>query len=139
VPARSRDLERAFRGTEYRVTGRPPLALRCGRASAGLRAWMRAHQAASAAMLTAWNPGALPRPAQANRRAQARLERALRDLKPLALRRGSNRDLAGRWPAEPSLWALGLSLAQARALAARFGQAAILYCGPSARPRLHWI
>jgi hypothetical protein len=100
---------------------------------------MRRHGADSAVMLTAWNPGALPRSAAANRRAQAQLERALRGLWPLALRRGSNLDLDERWPAEPAFWALGLSRGLAADLGRRFGQRAILYSGPAARPRLYWL
>jgi hypothetical protein len=95
--------------------------------------------AANAAMLTAWNPGAKPRGAAANRRAQARLAAALRRLRPRGLKLGRNVDPRGAWPPEPSLWVLGLTRPQLDRLARVFGQRAYLYCGPSGRPRLRWI
>jgi hypothetical protein len=132
-------LQRAFRAARYRVLGRPPIVLKPGQSSPLLRRWIRKAQADSAAMLTAWNPGAQQRSRAANRRAQQRLRRALRSLAPLALRPGRNEDPAGLWPAEPSLWVLGLKRPQLDRLAHAFGQRAYLYCGPSGRPRLRWI
>jgi hypothetical protein len=132
-------LVRAFRATLYRVQGPPAFTVRCGQPSAALRRWMRSAAATNAAMLTAFNPGALPRSAAANRRAQARLLKDLRSLRPLGLRRGRNLAANGAWPPEDALWVLGPPLGLLQRLGRAYGQAALLYCGPSARPRLLWL
>lgn len=139
MPRPDASLERAFRATLYRVQGRPAFTVRVGQPSPALKRWMRAAGAGSAAMLSAWNPDATPRPAVLNRREEARMLRVLRALQPAALRRGRNQDPRGLWPTESSVWVLGLSRQDLIRVGLAFGQRAILYCGPSARPRLHWL
>lgn len=136
MPQPPADLLRAFRETRYHGPG---FVARAGVTCPALRRWMRSAGAESAAMLTAWNPGARARRAAENRRQQARLLKALRALQPLRVKPGRNVDPRGAWPTEPSLWVLGLTRSQLDRLARAFGQRAYLYSGPSGRPRLRWI
>ena len=45
-------------------------------------------------------------------------------------------DPFGEWPDEPSFLVMGLSLESAKALAARYQQNAILWCGSTGIPEL---
>lgn len=132
-------LIRAYRAARYQVLGPVPFLLRPGRPSAPLRRWMAASGARSACLITAHNPGSRRRSTLQNRRADARLRAALAGLVQRPLIRTRALDPSGRWPAEDGYLALGLRRAEALALARRFGQNAVLWAGPKARPRLCWI
>lgn len=134
-----RALQAAFRAAEYRVLATQPFTVHAGQPSAGLRRWMRRHQASHAVMLTACNPAGARRSAAQNRAAQARLRSKLTRINPKALLPGLNLDPRGVWPPEPSFWVLGPPPAVLAGLARAHGQGAILVCGPRARPRLRWL
>lgn len=76
------------------------------------------------ALVTAWNPGSVPRPAEENREAQRRLEDeiAALDLRTLPTEAS---DARGAFR-EPGLLVIGIEPDAAVALARRHGQAAIL-------------
>lgn len=76
------------------------------------------------AILTAWNPGAIPTAAATNRHAAARLAAQL-DRLGMPCWPGLNHDGDGGH-AEPSLLVPGLAAADADALAAQFGQLALV-------------
>ncbi len=126
----------AFHATDYRVDAAPAaFVLRIGEHSPPLAALLRAHAAAGAAYLTAWNPSSTQAPAADNAAAQAALMAALSDRATRVIA-GWGADPEGRWPPEASLLAVGLSLADAKALADRFGQDAFVWSGDDARPQL---
>lgn len=127
----------AFRAARYRVhTPQGELLLAVDQPNAGLAALLRAANAASMAILTAFNPSGLQQQEELNLAAQARL---VKDLQQAGHRflPACNEDPADSWPDEPSLLVLGMSLPAARELARRHGQLAFLWTDAlSATPRL---
>jgi hypothetical protein len=93
----------------------------------GLKGLLQERNAASAVIITAFNPAGLRREREANLLAQRGLEQRLRQqglgpgLPTLHL------DPAGHWPAEEGLLVPGLGLRDGLALAADFGQNAIVF------------
>lgn len=83
--------------------------------AAGERCW---------AVVTAWNPGSLPRGAEENARAQGALLRTVAELG-LAVWPGEGKADAGGWR-EESACVLGLEAASAVALGREFGQIAVI-------------
>jgi len=96
--------------------------LRVGEPAARLEA---ALPAPAYAVISAWNPGSQRRSGAGNRRADADLRARLGELG-LACLRSRSRDAYGRWQ-EEGWMAAAPTPVQADRLAARFGQAAILY------------
>ena len=84
-------------------------------AAAGARCW---------AVVTAWNPGSLPRPADENAAAQAALAQAISDLGLDAWAAEGKAD-GGGWR-EESLCVLDMEAARAVALGRKFGQLAVV-------------
>ena len=84
-------------------------------AAAGARCW---------AVVTAWNPGSLPRPADENAAAQAALAQAISDLGLDAWAAEGKAD-GGGWR-EESLCVLDMEAAGAVALGRKFGQLAVV-------------
>lgn len=130
-------LKAAYRATRYVVAARPAFVLRCGRPSTRLRALLRDHGAATACVISAANPRSVRRSAAVNRAAHAHLARTLRRLG-LPRLPGRAVDPAGLWPTEAFFLVLGLERRAALRLARRYGQNAVLWAGPSGRPRLLW-
>jgi hypothetical protein len=132
-------LDGAYRSTTYRIQApgagidlsidRRSRALDTLLAQRGVRTW---------AFLSACNPRSVPAPPRVNRRQAARLRRLL------AARGWYWLEAAGiprdrRLAPEPSVWIAGISLRDARRLAAHFGQNALL-AGRRGRPaRLVWL
>ncbi len=112
--------------TAYRVAdGAQRFSIRVGERCAPIDALLDAHDAEEWAYVTAHNPGGRRADADANEAAQQRLEAALRaSARPVLHGEGVGDD--GGWPPEPSLLVLGLTRADAVALARRFGQEAIV-------------
>ena len=131
----SPDTIRAYREALYRVRAPVPFTLRVDAPCPALAALHAAHGVAASAFLTACNPLGRQLGDAANARRQAALADALA-VRRLALVDGVGEDPSGLWPGEPSLLALGLDAAAARALGERFEQNAILASGPDAVPRL---
>jgi len=118
--------EAAYRATRYEVDdGGVRFAIRIDAPCAALDALLAARGVEEWAYLTAWNPGGQRAAEAANRAAQARLEAELAAAGRPFLRGASVAD-AGDWPPEPSLLVLGMPRAEALALAARYGQEAIV-------------
>jgi Protein of unknown function (DUF3293) len=130
------ELRRAFHLALYRyaVPG-GELLLEIDRHSEPLRQLLLAHGAASAAAITAYNPGSQQRDEHSNLRAQQQLEGDLQALE-LPCFPGRHEDPADQWPAEISALALGLSCAAACRIAARYGQLAIVWSDAGGTPRL---
>jgi len=132
-------LDGAYRSTVYRVLA-PGAAidLSIDRRSSGLDALLAQRGVSTWAFLSACNPRSIAAPPGVNRRQAARLKRAL------AARGWCWLDGAGvprdrRLAPEPSVWVGGISLRDARRLAAHFGQNAFL-AGRRGRPaRLIWL
>ena len=125
-----------YRAAHYRVTGAsPPFDLQLDVPSGALAACHRAHGVHCSAFLTAWNPHSVHVPAAQNARAAERLEQQLHSLGHHWLT-GFGADAAGVWGAEPSVLVLGLARHAACAIGRDFGQAALVYAGRDAVPRL---
>lgn len=134
-----RRLEAAYRATDY-VVEAPDGAcvLHVDEPSAALAALHARYGAEGSAFVSAWNPGSAPATAAANEAAHRRLLAVLEAGGHRVLE-GWGRDPTGTWPAERSVLVLGVGAAAARALAADFGQRALLYAGADAVPRLLWV
>lgn len=133
------DLDAAYRATTYRVfLPAAAVELRIDAADAGLAAWLAAAGAPTWAILTAFNPGSEPRGEAENRERQAALECALLEAgyEPFA---GENLADDPAWPPEESCFVADIDKEEACALAAGFGQNAIVYGAADGVPRLLWI
>jgi hypothetical protein len=131
------ELLSAFRSTLYLVDlPARRVQLQVDVRSEPLLQWLQSRGHFCAALLTAHNPAAQRRDADANRAAQHRLHELLRERR-LEFHEGCNVDPRQRWPAEPSVLVANLPLPQAHKLAVHFGQLAFLWCDAAAVPRLH--
>ena len=130
------DKVQAYLATDYRIDTRPvPIILRIGVRSDALAVLLKAHGANGGAFLTAFNPLGTPQSESANAKAHARLQDELRARGALALA-GEGADPTGKWPPEPSIFAVGLPLEDARRLGDAFRQDAIVWVGSDAVPQL---
>jgi predicted nucleic acid-binding protein len=131
--ALSAELVRAYREAEY-VVREPDIVIRVGEPNAPLDALIG--KAASAAFLTAANPASEPAGDEENRRSLAELERSLAGLQHFG---AEGRDPKQVWPPEPGFLVLGISRMQARRLARRFGQNALVWCERGRAPELELV
>lgn len=133
------DLEAAYRATTYRVfLPGGPVALRLDCADERLRTWLEEEGCRCFAIITACNPGSQPLSGDSNAERQAQLECELLegDYEPFAAENVAD-DAA--WPVEESCFVPELEEADACALAADFGQNAVVCGGGDGVPRLIWI
>ncbi|CAM5212411.1 hypothetical protein CDEN61S_03281 [Castellaniella denitrificans] len=126
-------LARAYRAAHYRIDTDPPLVLRIGQTHPALRTLFPR----GGVFLTACNPRSRRLRPAANARRMRALRRAV-ERSGLAWLPGRGLDPAGLWPDEPSLWIPALSPDEGLRLARRFGQNALVWCGPDAVARLAW-
>lgn len=121
------ELWAAYLATDY-VVDAPDgeIVLKVDAASDALTALMRGLRVHTAAVLTAHNPWSQPTAADVNDAAQRALEAELSE-RAIPLLPASGRDAGGRWPAESSVIAFGLSRESAAALARRYGQNAFVW------------
>ncbi len=124
-------LAQAYRAAHYRIETVPPIILRIGQAHPALAAPFPQ----GGVFLTACNPRSRRLRPAANARRMRALRRAVERLG-YAWLPGLGLDPHGLWPDEPSLWIPGLSLEKGLRLAHRFGQNALVWCGPDTAPRL---
>jgi hypothetical protein len=129
----------AYRATHYvvRAPGRD-LHLRIDQYDAQLAKLLREAWVDSAALITAWNPGSQRQASQLNHALQSQLVNALAaDGHPCLHGRNEPAVESAReaWQ-EESVLALGITLASARAIAARYGQLAFVWIDQDATPRL---
>ena len=136
--AKTSELEAAYRATTYRVfLPGGGCDLRVGVASETLRCWLETAGAERFAILTAYNPGSHLAPDADNALRQSQLECAL-------LERGyetyAGQNLADdeQWPAEESCFVADMTVAEALAVGARFGQCAVICGGADGQPELLW-
>lgn len=130
------DLLAAYMATHYRVFREDAtIVLRIDQPSVELAHLHATTGVISSAFITAWNPFSRLSDFLGNEAAQEQLQRELQALG-FRILPGEGADPDGRWPAEPSVLALGIDYDQACRLGSRFRQNAILYAGEDAVPRL---
>ncbi len=132
-------LSHAFEKAIYRVhSPQGDIDVRIGQLNRPLNQLQQQENSQGAAILTACNPGAQICSRAFNDAVQ---ESLLRDLQKLNLRWWSavNLDPAGKWPDEPSLLVLDISLQQARWQARLFKQLAFVYIPANGKPQLHQV
>jgi hypothetical protein len=132
-------LDQAYRATDYHV--RLPVGeiiLRVGQAAPFLDAWLARENLECWAILTAWNPGSVLRPAMKNRQSQEALRHLLRE-RGLRIFPGENRAQDGNWPPEATFFVPALAQDAALDLARAFGQNAVLWGKITAPPCLFWV
>ena len=130
-------LDRAYRAAQYWVLAEEPFFLRVDAVSPPLDRLLANHAAVRAALLTAANPASRQVSALQNAHGHEVLAAAVGALGLIALP-ASNRDPDGKWPDEPGLLVLQITLTAARQLASQFGQNAWLWCELAAPVRLVW-
>ena len=119
-------LAKAFRATTYRVMwGEARFDVRIGCRHSDLDGALAENGAKRWAIVTAWNPGSVVRPAEENANALIRLEARAKDLG-LVLYPASNHADADQaaWPVEHGLFLCDATREVASALASEFGQLA---------------
>jgi hypothetical protein len=125
----------AYRETEYRVYATTQFVLNVGIRSTELNRLHNRFGVCCSAFLTAWNPYSVVRDARDNATRQAALVARLHE-QSLPFLSGVGQHPKGQWPAEASVLVLGLGRDQAIAVATRFEQNAVLWCGPATVPEL---
>ncbi|GMG91427.1 DUF3293 domain-containing protein [Cupriavidus pauculus] len=131
----SQDVIQAYRETHYHVHGNAPAVLKVGEFNPALAALHAAAGVDCSAFITAWNPFSSQQEPARNLSLQQALEQALQQ-RGLRWIGGVGQHPADAWPGEESLLVLGLTLDDARALGAQFGQNAIVWSGADALPQL---
>ena len=130
------DLLDAYRRTEYRVAdGSYAFVLRIDEPSDSLRTCHAAFGVDCSTFITACNPRSAPTAPDINEEAMRRLEQEV-ESRGFFVLRGIGVDPTGAWAGEPSLLVLGLDEESGRALAAEFGQYAVVCASEDATPRL---
>jgi len=123
-PDRADALAEAFTATEYVVeTSGAEIRIRIGQTTPALDSLL---QDRPWAVITAYNPDGVRRPAVENTAAQSALEQCLHLLRPARLLKVCNRDPAGNWPEEPAWLFTPDHIRQADRLARRFDQRAVV-------------
>lgn len=133
------EFDTAYRATTYRVfLPGGALDLRIDQADERLRRWLADNGCRCFAILTAANPGSQQAAAERNAERQAALECELLEgnYEPYAAEHVAD---DGVWPVEESCFVADLACADACALAAEFGQNAVVCGGGDGVPRLVWI
>lgn len=100
-----------------------------------LSSFLKLMGVSGAALITAYNPYSEALSREDNERLQAQLAQELKN-RNIAFIEGEGRDAAGLWDAEPSLFALNISLETAQRLANQFEQNAFVWVEGSAPPSL---
>ena len=131
-------LLRAYRETDYIVSGASGFTLRIGVASPALSALFERHELRCAAFITAFNPFSGIAPESENRRRQCELQDWL-DRSAYFYMPGVGQHPSNSWSGEPSFLVLGIDRADAQALGKKFCQNAIVWCGSNAIPQLLFL
>ena len=132
------DLAEAYRRALYVVYGAPDLVIRIGERNAALDALLDEDGADTAAYLTAANPGGTLQEERANELAFAALHQALADAG-YSCYAGEGRDPRGKWPAEPSVLAVGISRREASVIGRSYEQNAIVFIERASAPELVFL
>jgi hypothetical protein len=128
------ELLEAYRRTHYVVFGEPELVLRIGERSADLDELLEAEGAATAAFITAANPGGKKRGHWENEVANAALVRSQAGAG-FRCFEGEGRAPDGSWT-ERSVLVVGISRADAEIVGRAFGQNAIVFAERGRAPEL---
>ncbi len=91
-----------------------------------------------ASLLTAYNPRSVKQTAKENRIKQLELLKIVAEQR-IAFILGRSKDPLGKWPEEAQILLLGIELKKVVALAAEFGQAAILHHQLNQPTELVWL
>ena len=130
------DKVRAYRATDYRLGHTTQdIVLAPGLRSGRLAELFASKSVTCGAFLTAFNPLGTQKSDTENDQAHAQLATVLTDLG-LEFIEGSGSEEGTQWPAEKSLFALGLSREGATSIGRQFDQDAIVWVGDSAVPEL---
>ena len=132
----SADKVRAYRATDYRLGHTTQdIVLAPGLRSDRLAELFASKSVTCGAFLTGFNPLGTQNSDTENDQAHAQLVTVLTDLG-LEFIEGSGSEEGTHWPAEKSLFALGLSREGATSIGQQFDQDAIVWVGDSAVPEL---
>ncbi|NTV70496.1 MAG: DUF3293 domain-containing protein [Azonexaceae bacterium] len=137
--AKTSELEAAYKATTYRVfLPGGSCELRIGQPSETLRCWLETAGSGEFALITAYNPGGQQVDEAINAERQSQLECELLEgnYEPYAAQHEP--DVEG-WPTEESCFVPDISREDACALAADFGQNAVVFGGVDAVPQLVWL
>ena len=127
---------RAYRATDYRLGHTTQdIVLAPGMRSDRLAELFASKSVTCGAFLTAFNPLGTQKSDIENDQAHAELTKTLAHLG-LESIEGSGSEVGTQWPAEKSLFALGLNRQEAIAIGQQFDQDAIVWVGDSAVPEL---
>jgi len=130
------DKVRAYRATDYRLGHTTQdIVLAPGLRSDRLATLFASKSVTCGAFLTAFNPPGTQKSDTENDQAHAQLATVLTGLG-LKFIKGSGSEEGTDWPAEKSLFALGLSREGAISIGRQFDQDAIVWVGDSAVPEL---
>jgi hypothetical protein len=136
------DLVVAYRATDYvAFNDSRAFLIRVGRHSLVIDGLLTRMKTRSGAFITAWNPFSKSQSTGANAYWDRELKSYLR-ARGLAFLAGEGRGQIGEWPPEPSVFAFGMSRAQAASIGRRFRQNAILYVSlgrPAELVMLRWL
>lgn len=138
MPTKS-ELEIAYKATTYRVFLPGGICeLRIGQACEALRCWLETAGSEQFALITAHNPGGQLSDSALNDERQSQLECELLEgnYEPYAAQNEADSDT---WPVEESCFVADIAPEDACALAAEYGQNAVVCGGADAVPHLVWI
>jgi hypothetical protein len=136
------DLVLAYRATDYvAFDGSRAFSIRIGRHSLVVDGLLAKMKVKSGAFITAWNPYSKRQSTGVNAYWDRELKRYL-GTRGFSFLPGEGRGQVGDWPPEPSIFAFGMSRAQAASTGRRFRQNAIVHVR-SGRPAelvmLRWV
>jgi hypothetical protein len=137
--AKTTELEAAYKATTYRVFLPGGICeLRIGEPCEALRCWLETADCTEFALITAHNPGGQPTGDAINAERQSQLECDLLEgnYEPYVAQHEAD---TGGWPNEESCFVPDLSAEDACALAADYGQNAVVCGGADGIPHLVWI
>lgn len=126
---------KAYLETDYCVFGESQFVLRAGIPNESLAKLYKRLKTNCGVFLTAFNPFSDDVGVAANTVRQVELEKEL-NRRNLTFFDGIGKHPSGEWAAEPSYFALGLSLEAAKALGKKYDQNAVIWCGSDAIPEL---
>ena len=133
------ELEGAYKATIYRVfLPGGTCELRIGQPCETLRCWLETADCTEFALITAYNPGGQPMDEAINAERQSQLECELLEGN-YEIYAAQHEADADSWPAEESCFVPDISPLDACALAAEYGQNAVVCGGVDAVPHLVWI
>ncbi len=129
------ELVLAFEETEYHVFGDASFTLRVGVFSKSLGVLYEQEQTSSGAFVTAWNPFSIEEDEATNHKNQTLLKIQIASMG-LKIFEGLGKHPSNDWPGEESVFALGISLEDAKTIGSKFGQHAFIWCGIDCIPKL---